>query len=78
MHKKYPCISWHKAVDIVVDLLEDKATIHESKTALRIKIPGNTQFYHFTDININNTVKMIGKHYKYFLVMLCLNQDQHR
>ncbi len=30
----YVCVSGHEAVDVVVDLLEDKPSVHEGKTAL--------------------------------------------
>ncbi len=30
----YFCVSGHEAVDVVVDLLEDKSSVHEGKTAL--------------------------------------------
>lgn len=33
-HDNYLGVSGHKTVDVVVDLLEDKASIHQGETAL--------------------------------------------
>lgn len=43
-------VSRHKAVHVVVDLLEDEASVHESKAALRGKKAKQIDFWNFTSM----------------------------